>query len=261
MSSNESSPAQMKVKESQQREAGAAGGESVAWLADVTAGLLSRQSIANPWVTQIDGEAWTVATNGHRLVALRGDYGFGPPHEKVPDLAPVLKAGSDGDSHLVDLVAFREFIGVAGDPETLPDCEKCKNTGSVDCSECNGLGYVEDVCSHCDSDYEKDCEECDEGKVGCGCAHDVAVRFGQDPIAVYGDSFNRRLFLLPLRHLTGNWATWRQKKERGAVALLDGGDWRLYVMPIRCDTLGRLATFPPAHTTTSAVQHSEAPHD
>lgn len=246
----------------EQREAGKAPDESVAWLQGIAYPGEARPTIARPWLVDLNGEKWTVATDGMRLVLLRGDFGYAPRGD-APNLAPVLGM-IGGQEYAVDLAALRSFIGPDTIlPDPLPDCEKCKNTGSVDCPMCEGNGTVDDTCWHCQSEYEKDCEECDDGKIGCECYHDVGAHEKPEPVSIFGGAFNRHLLRLPLLHLGGERATWQQQVRSPGphghekAGMLDGGDWRLVVMPMRCENVGELATFPPTPLAKSAVDETE----
>ena len=58
-------------------------------------------------------------------------------------------------------------------------CQKCGGNGTVICSECNGTGYkkresaglIDDVAqvAHDLAFGPDECDECDNGKVDCGC--------------------------------------------------------------------------------------------
>lgn len=241
----------------EQRETVVALDERIAWLDGIVSHEKHRPNLRHPWTVQIEGEPWTVATDGMRMVTLRGDFGTEPENEQMPIFASIF-ASIAGEKRPMDLSAFREFVGSTIVVAPV-DCPRCKNRGTIDCADCDGDGCSAEDCPHCGQDMEKDCNTCDgHGNIGCGCDHDLTTPDKQERVRIFGESFNRILFALPLRYLRGESATWQQA-QRTRAALVDGGDWRLYVIPVRDEGLGDLPTFPALSPAKSAVETLSAP--
>lgn len=255
MSSNESRPI---VKE-EERDAGVAGGESVAWLAEVCKRddslATGRPLFAHAWTV---GDR-TLATNGHRMVELRGAFGF---PEASPDQAKtllrVMDEEFDGEGVPVDLASLRTFVG-ADQPLAPPlaDCPTCENTGAINCDNCDEDDADTCICPDCGDEHDCRCDACNgEGEIDCP----DCPRGKPSPVdhgRIFGHLFNRLVLRVPLHYLKGDTARWFAKTPERAHRL-DGDGWRLIVMPLRdTDEPRRIAPqFPTAAPTTRAVEVS-----
>lgn len=159
-----------------------------------------RVNISKPFLIDVDGEAWTFATDGFGLLAFRGGLtearisAASPAPESVAGyIRSALKA-----SQVIDLSGLRSFAG-APEYTTIEDCEHCGGTGSkCTCGECE--------CDHCEdgtvSEYPKAREitvcgrRCDANKlahllvdVPAGDCRVVLIGGELDPIGLRGDDW------------------------------------------------------------------------
>jgi hypothetical protein len=174
------------------------------------------------------GKIHTVATDGHRLIAVPHDYGCAPfPDDFAPAVLKLLDA-PNGERKPIDLAALRAFVSRIAPPFVW--CANCDGEGTAQCPECDGEGFHSCVCD-CGNDHTKDCRYCrGAGEIPCsGCSGkgDSAVR-----MRIGGQLFNARIIASPPELLSGDVATiTHYGQDRAAV--IDGDGWRLVMMPMR----------------------------
>jgi hypothetical protein len=185
-------------------------------------------STARPWSIELDGEPHLVATNGHRLVALRGIAGLGRPlpRDEVA-LRDVVRAAAAPAAIACSLGELRRFLETHfGDAPS--DCGQCGNLGEQRCPECRDL--VERG--------RRTCEICDgAGVVDCPCCRGV---WRHPQIFKAGASYINALVLsLPLRHLEGDRARWHQTTEPDGLIAITTHAWTLVFTAMRASTMER----------------------
>lgn len=110
---------------------------------------LFRDNLAKPMLVEIDGQPWSVGTDGHMLLAVKGVVdGVVPPNQKTLDgvskvLRGQLSVSPQGEVSIEKLV---EFCGPA-QRTTVETCTECDGEGSLcSCGECK-------------------CDECVDGEI------------------------------------------------------------------------------------------------
>ncbi len=96
--------------------------------------------------------AFTVATDGHRLLALTGRHTDEAPHADFPLKAIAQWLEETPTGSRVAMAALRDFIGSYVVPVT--------------CDECDGAGTVSRGCVYCEHSHRCECQDCDKGRVG-----------------------------------------------------------------------------------------------
>lgn len=176
------------------RDIGYPSPETAALLRDVGEWFTSEGSIypEDAFVREYQGEQWTFTTNGHRLLAIRGNHredgATGP--EKAPEPSKVLDRLSPEPGVSLSLGVLRAFLGIpAADADP---CTKCGGRGTVPCTECMGAGDTICNCSRCGDEHETECEECDgDGRLPCPACGIGAKKYGPMDPFLWGDlAFN-----------------------------------------------------------------------
>lgn len=137
----------------------------------------TRAILSVPYTYELAGEAWTIACDGHGLLALKGERG-GEVWVKgsTPEFSGmILPHPTEGWTPIdaAKLVAWG--AAAAPDPAT---CKECGGTGQRlinNCEECEGEGIIVVTCPECDDEHEHDCPECDgksETPAECGRCND-----------------------------------------------------------------------------------------
>ena len=215
----------------------------IGWLAKACAAPSSMRPQMESVMTVRWAEApWSVATNGHILVALLGEHVIGAAAATLSIASltqDALRETERADLPIVDPGALLRWADIQPLPEPTT-CTDCNGTGEVECEECRGEGHVE-----CSMDYEHDCEDC-EGEGHIRCDHILkrpaypAYRVG----AIDGVPFNRDNFW-PLAHVSG--AARMRAGGAGSVPMLLRGDgWLFVVMPMAANVAGGPAFASPA---------------
>jgi hypothetical protein len=143
---------------------------------------------AAPWLVVKDGREWSVATDGHVLVAVprvfvAGECPAAP--NKVASLAlkwidrlPVAPVTFHAKT-------LRNFARV----ETVTvQCDTCGNKRTVDCETCDGTGTSECECDSCSNVHEAECDECKDGRAPCP---DCSAESDEVPAQIINGVFNR----------------------------------------------------------------------
>lgn len=136
---------------------------------------------------EVDGAMWRVATDGHLLVAERGEEGEPMDHEGILSVCRKHLSTPQAPPVVVSVSALAEWTG----PRVV--------STEVPCKECGGTGEVYHVCGCplCESDgCDVECSAC----AGAGSAEDDPEPY---PVRLSGCRFDRNYLA-------------------GAVALLDG---------------------------------------
>lgn len=208
---------------------------------------------------------WTIATDGHSLIAVIGDLGAGP----FPDDIRGLRADRIwqyagplvADWPVEARASLDELGGWAGPARVLREsCEKCKGTGhGRSCQKCRGNGKTLCICQVCDDEHYTTCDECDrrgyEFCSACGLEPAYPRRAG----VVLGIPLNQSILANALRFLPGEIALLGRHPEGserdGFVApfalWICGNGWRVAVMPIQetAEGLSKLPAFQPKGAT------------
>jgi hypothetical protein len=204
---------------------------AVAWFAGLC-DRRDREDLATPLTLDVDGEAWTLATNGHVMAMTRGEYGYPRPEDPAKFLAVVQKKYQT-EPVAISMNDLRAIMPPVVDIDTLPPCEECENTGRITCDDCDGDGVLECMC-HCGDDHDKTCGECDgDGWVSCECGRDPSK--AEPPIErvqIGASHFNRLLLAKAIPHLPDAPATWQSDTPEGQAWLTVGG-YRVLFMPMR----------------------------
>ncbi|MEJ7730500.1 MAG: hypothetical protein WKG00_14925 [Polyangiaceae bacterium] len=188
----------------------------------------ARANMHAPWHLLVDGEPWTVATDGHRLVAVRGHVeGARPSNGKITNAHEMLALPSTSVEVRTDVLR----AWAKGAADTRPcDCDG----KAVKCDECRGTGGVECACDCGAASHDVDCEECaGTGRLDCDCVGG-RVPAEKDPRHLLGRVYNRNLVpallaLAPEQVRAGLWPVLGQDHE---ALVLWGDDWRGVVMPL-----------------------------
>lgn len=205
----------------------------ICWLSKVCATDSYRALLKNVMTCRYADATWSVATNGHMLMALRGEHVIGAEEApaNIAGLAlDALRETEREDLPRVDAAALLRWADVQPPPvPSAETCKECGGTGEIDCDECNGEGAIE-----CNMDYEHDCEDCD-GQGHVPCDH-VPARPEYRVGTIDGVPFNRDNFW-PMAHVSGE-ARMRDGRagSNRAPILLRGDGWLFVSMPMAANT-------------------------
>lgn len=202
-------------------------------LQKVTCRLSNRIHLHKPWPVMLGSDPWTVATDGHRVLAVAGLLTEEPKHEKAPNVAGTLELPSPVATAATDVLR-----AWAGEGSSLQPCD-CGGK-PVKCDDCDGKKTVECRCN-CGDYHTADCENCDgEGAFDCDACTGGFCRIPPVTGQLLGVRFDRTLFrdLLdsapPELHV--GWSdTEARDVDAGAITALAlwGEGWRAMVMPLR----------------------------
>lgn len=189
-----------------------------------------------PATFELHGASWTVATEGHVLVAIREEApsGFPPaPAEQRPVIAQFLTTPLAGGTP-ADLAALRTWCGEPQWPGEDP-CPQCHGAGTVTCPACDGEHHRACTCSTCGDEHEADCQECHNGQADCRACDGTGRHGGTLPVRpgrIGPALINRELLARGLAHLPGEIATVAVPVP-DAPLYVDGAGWRVVLMPMR----------------------------
>jgi hypothetical protein len=177
-----------------------------------------------PWLLNVNGVAWLFATEGHFLVAVKGDVGD-PTPEKFRKASRYI-ADPLVDRREVSFCALKDF---AGKPTPL----------DVKCDGCGGSGRSENhdlvKCEHCGCDTRQECYQC--GGDGKG-----SLARSRRCVVVEGVPFNPAYLAYALTLVeprdavtVGRIQNPSKPDDSGPwnAFIVDGGDWRIAIMSIR----------------------------
>lgn len=197
--------------------------------------------LSKPFLSQAGGDWYTVASNGHRLVAVPGrDDTFAPGMDLASIGAHLLDVSGGKAAPRAALVEWcRAAIPAA--PSADEVCETCKGEGEIDCRYCDGSGDCE--CDNCDADHP--CGKCDgDGAIDCPDCDGTDTKAPEHnavPGKLYGDAvIDRRQLLAMLDGAPGESVI---VKTRGAydVVTIHGDGWKGLLMP--CTVKGAVEEF------------------
>lgn len=177
-----------------------------------------------PWALMVDGASWLFATEGHLLVAVKGDVADGEP---TPDKFQKASRYLSEPLELPRSIPFKALAKFAGKP----------TPADVKCAACDGDGRDsgsdnEVECEHCGRSTRPECGEC--GGSGTGYLPRLYASI------VDGAPFNKpflayALSLVPSRDTVTVGRLQAGAGGSGTALLVDGGDWRIAVMSVRAD--------------------------
>lgn len=193
------------------------------WLNEVC--HAEREGLTAPFSYTHEGRILTVATNGHRLVALDADYGCPAAADHLCEargLPTILAPTPRGVAF--DGASFRHFLASVV-PIQRP-CVACKRTGEVWCSACEGDG-----CTVCKL----------EGVVPCLMCRQSPLK----PCRVRIDAtfFNANYLAYPPEMLGNRPLTLYLNPDPALAAHFYGDGFRLVLMPLRDIGAAALGTF------------------
>jgi hypothetical protein len=194
-----------------------------------------RATTKQPWALDLDGVLHTFATDGKRLVLMRGDFGFDPcPAEARGGVHRVLSDIGFNPSTRIDVRELARFVKAIDEPP----CGPCMSRRQFACPECSGTGETPCTCPTCGHDHEGRCSVCSGDRIiWCGHCREgwdlfVPVKLGR---AWYDlKIFNHALQLLP-DVAAGDFSTGMERRELGwpGTAILTTEEWLLMVSPLR----------------------------
>lgn len=148
-----------------------------------------RAGLSAPFLVTLDGESWSMASNGKMLFAWSGKVDGVEPRGDAPKVTREWITKVLSSPHAMTAEELRAWSGAAI-PPSLQDCGACKGTGKAMVRHrCN--------CEHCEVEQETeiDCPNCDGGKVLI-----ESVRYG-----VIGQSVvNRNYLAMLLNGISGD---------------------------------------------------------
>lgn len=195
-----------------------------------------RPVLGTPYSYPIDGETWTIASDGWGLLALRRDDGCPLPSAvdpKGPEFVGAIEPRPTKGWLPVDTGALLAWFNAAApDPAHCKHCEGKGTRLENQCANCEGSGIAICICPTCDDDHETDCEVC-EGKpravVPCGRCDEPRELKGWMGVALMN------------RANVWRWLSWLPADEFVEVSVTHpersvrfrGNDWFALVMPMR----------------------------
>lgn len=202
------------------------------WLEALTEPTSPYDYKKHPWTIEFEEGKWTLVTNGQFLIMLRAEMGY--PQAEGEWVAGFLSVGSKpvaSDPVTISLPELRAFCGFPEAPTAPQRCATCKGGGTVTCPACKG--EEEDcTCEHCGNLHVSSCRRCDDsGEIECPTCSGDAARLRP---ALFGQSwFDRSLLGRAVAVLPGESVTWRHISGTPTRAVIEGPEWRVWVMPLR----------------------------
>jgi hypothetical protein len=197
----------------------------------VTSDPEARPGLVAPFSVEFEGERWACATDGRRLLAVRGDHGFPLWSDAVPtapDAAQVL-IRPKSQAVPVSIAALRAFAGVPTD--TPEPCPTCDGEGRITCAKCEGQGSEPCTC-HCGDDHDAECADCDgSGTLPCPTCKPHEQQQLR-PARIGGSMFCRNVVGRATAALPDVPALWAQDAPERAGWLFGDG-WVVLMMPLR----------------------------
>lgn len=201
---------------------------NLAWLADLCAP--DRPTLTRPGIVTIDGESYTVATDGRMLLAVRGEH-VTEPHQSAESIAGFFH-NRPAPSADLSLAGLRAFLGPFA-AESAGPCDVCNSTRQVTCPDCRGTGDDECEC-RCGHVHDAECDNCGgDGTVKCACQGLSGP--DPDPFRMGGVAFDQRLVARLIRHLPDGdvpAAIMPVTSRGGRMSFLYGDNWLAIVMPL-----------------------------
>jgi hypothetical protein len=178
----------------------------------------------HPYTITLDGEPWTMATDGHLVVALHA-HTEGLDEFPLEDVRLWLAPRTDGD--VLNFAKLRKWVN----PEK-PEL----------CPFCNGSGLARDI-TYDDLELEDHGTEIEEALL---CGFPLNLRLLREPFK-HVEAETVRVSHLKEFPRPDNGHSARAKAERMTDAiyplLIDGGEWRIVIMAIRTE-IAKLDTLP-----------------
>lgn len=219
-------------------------------MSDITSDLLAavceqrdkrRPAMLAPFSVTLDGERWTVATDGTRLLGLRNGPEAVEFDGYTTSIANFHRQAFAPDGIPLDVASIRDFF-LAHAPAPRGKCPACNDQTGKDCEKCGGTGEHECECLECGHEHTYECKACEgSGQWTCPKCEDrdkpVKVRLG---VAVFDAARHAPLMLaLPdgaaVLHDGGKENLWT----------LSGPDWFAVFMPMRTDDRVGIPEFEP----------------
>lgn len=184
----------------------------------------NRIHLRHPFSAVINGIPYAVATNGHGLVMIEGEYGLAPGKIDIAKLLIEKPAGP-----LTIETTIEKLKAWCGDPLFPDDCKLCEGKNEIPCQDCGGQGFVD--CYHCGQ--EMPCDSCDGEKTEDCPEHNIVKkaeygRIGKVPI-------NKKLLARFIYGLNGP-ATIAVGYAPSAIQI-HGYGWRVLIMPMHEDSV------------------------
>jgi len=195
-----------------------------------------RPKLLTPFSVVIHGQAWTIATDGWIMVALKDVINEAPLLEQMsPGICGVFDDFTAPPRGL-DLAALKEWAGPVERMVKHHECKSCSNTGTMTCKCCNGTGRAEGTCDECRYEIQFDCH-CEDGKVDCDNC-DGKGQWDEPPARrpgfLFGVFLDRNLLARAIEPLQVAQVNLRIPVNKfKAIHIADPEDhWRILVMPM-----------------------------
>lgn len=171
------------------------------------------------------GRCWLVASDNSLAIAITLHASDSTPCERHLLLSILDKNFVTGTDQL-DLNALRAFLSPL--IQLVAICKTCKGTGRVVCRRCFGKKSITCTCQSCENEHSSDCNKCSDGKQECdACLLSRPIRF-----VLRERVFSVSLWLSFLQHVSWGVARIYQAESKSSPLFLDGGDWRVVIMPM-----------------------------
>ncbi len=205
-----------------------AGASDWSWIAELCSTDVTRSNLMKPFWDTHEGKAYTIATDGHRMIAIDGQLPD-TAAARVPALTLAFPKKKPDARASVDLGRLRAWASVGWLGCKGADCELCRGKRTVACDECGGTGSRDRTCDNCDEIHECVCMECEDG------THECTGRAGGERAPMRRGWLGRGLFDLDLLAPTiGRQTDADVRVEfRGYELLIIGAGWRAVIMGIR----------------------------
>lgn len=185
----------------------------------------------------LDGALWTVASDGHFIVAIPGlGDGLKPAPEILAKHAIKHLSEPAPEGETINLASFKAWLEPPQWPGKAP-CKECGGTGKVECRKCRGQGIVDCECT-CGDDHEAVCPDRKGKKVtACweceGSGKIPAGTVPKRPGRIAGTYFNRELLARMLDDLEIETITLAVGPHPEDPIRIWGHGYRAMLMPYR----------------------------
>lgn len=196
------------------------------------------KALRNPFGVTFDGRHYWVAANREVLVAIKADQPVEPScsNEKMRESIREMLSIPMGDAREVNFTRLQQWA----EPAQWEFCDRCDGSKVYKC-DCDGGKHD---CSRCDEPH--DCRLCGgSGKVRCDDhGHRLPTRPGRlGRLMINREVLSRAIGALSADTVRISYAGSVAKETDYPPIVIDGGDWRVVLMPIRASR--RLAEVSP----------------
>lgn len=211
-----------------------------------------RPHLNAPFGFTIDGDRWTVATDGTRLLAVRHDFGA-PDYEKPENIGTLLgfhAAAFAVGGAAIETGPIREFFAMHAPPPPGA-CPVCNGSAAKDCDACGGDGDVDCECLDCGDTHTRQCSVCrGNGAFLCSACRD---RHSLVRVRIDDTTFDARR-IGPLMAAIPEGAAMLHAGAPSKLWTLAGDGWFAVFMPLRPSENDARTPLP--HFTTGAIANA-----